>query len=175
MKLSIMAAMSHNRVIGKENRLPWPHIPADWANLHQVCYGKKMIMGRKSYDTPDRVWSEAGNIVITRQQDYEVEEGFTIAHSLEDALTMVKGENEVFIIGGEEIFRQSIHLIETIHLTIIHKELAGDAFFPEFEEKFTEVSRADFKADSENLYDYSFLVYERVPHATTSHKEIVAA
>lgn len=174
MKLSIMAAMGQNRVIGKGNRLPWLHIPADWANLHQVCYGKKMIMGRKSYDTPDRVWSEVGNIVITRQSGYEVEEGFVIAHSLEDALALVKDEAEVFIIGGEEIFRQSIHLIDTIHLTIVHKDFEGDAFFPLFEEEFTEVSRSDFKADAENLYDYSFLVYERLPQLASLRKEIVA-
>jgi dihydrofolate reductase len=164
MKISIMAAMSQNRVIGKEGRLPWLHIPADWANLHRVCYGKPMIMGRKSYDTPDRVWSEAGNVVITRQLGYDVEEGFVVEHSLAEAIQRLSDYPEVFVIGGEEIFRQALPLVDTIHLTVVHQSFEGDAFFPTFEDDFIEASRSDFKADGENLYDYSFLVYERHPH-----------
>lgn len=163
MRLSIMAAMSQNRVIGKLGRLPWLHIPADWANLHRVCYGKPMVMGRKSYDTPDRIWSETANVVITRQANYQVDEGFVVAHSLSQALEQLKDFPEVFIMGGEEIFKQALPMVETVYLTVVHQDFEGDAFFPPFEEAFTEVSRIDCQADSENLYDYSFLVYERHP------------
>jgi hypothetical protein len=83
--ISLIAAMSKNRVIGLNNALPWSPIPADWDNLKEVTKNKKMIMGRKSYDNPHRIWSEEGNYVITRQTDYIVDEGFEVVGSLEEA------------------------------------------------------------------------------------------
>jgi dihydrofolate reductase len=80
--ISLIAAMSKNRAIGLNNALPWNPIPADWDNLKEVTKDKRMIMGRKSYDNPHRIWSEVGNYVITRQADYEVDEGFEVASSL---------------------------------------------------------------------------------------------
>ena len=102
MQLSIMAAMGQNRVIGNQGRLPWPPMPADWTHLHKVCQGKKMIMGRKSYDTPDRISSATGNVVISRQPNYPLEKGFIQANSLPQALAMLHDEVEVFVMGGEE-------------------------------------------------------------------------
>lgn len=155
-----MAAMSQNRAIGLNNRLPWLPIPADWANLHRVCDGKKMIMGRKSYDTPDRFWSKAGNVVVTRQADYQVDKGFVVATSLTDALLLYPNEPEIFVMGGEQIYRQALPFVDKIHLTIIWKDFEGDTYFPEFEKDFTEVSREDHCADDENHYDFSFLVFK---------------
>lgn len=77
MQISLISAMSENRAIGLQGRLPWPHLPNDWANFFAVTKDSRMIMGRKSYDTPDRLASEVGNFVITRQEDYALEEGFT--------------------------------------------------------------------------------------------------
>ncbi len=162
MRISLIAAMSLNRGIGLDNRLPWKHLPADWANLKRVTAGKKMIMGRKSYESSDRLWSEVGNVVITRQADYQTDLGFLVADSLEKALQLVGNVDEVFILGGEEIFRASLSSTDRIYLTIVKGTFEADAFFPEFSEKeFTEVSREEHTADAENPYDYAFLVYER--------------
>ena len=163
MLISLIAAMSLNRAIGLDNKLPWPHLPADWANLRQVTAGKKMIMGRKSYESPDRIWSEAGNVVVTRQLGYQTDAGFLVADSLEKALQLVGDVDEVFILGGEEIFRASLPVADRIHLTIVKGVFAGDAFFPEFSEKdFAEVSREEHAADANNSLDYAFVVYERI-------------
>jgi dihydrofolate reductase len=164
MTISMMAAMSLNRAIGNKGLLPWGHLPADWAYLHRVTKGKKMVMGRKSYDTPDRVWSEAGNIVITRQADFPLEKGFERAESLANAIEILRGEHldEVFIIGGAEIFKQAMPIVDKIYLTLIHATFEGDAFFPFIEPAyFRLIKRQDFNADTDNKYPYSFLVYER--------------
>ena len=163
MKISLIAAMSTNRAIGLNNKLPWPHIPADWQNLERVTANKKMIMGRKSYDSPDRVWSRMGNVVISRQSDYVLDAGFELANSLESAIEMVHGVEEVFILGGEEIFKQSMAIADCIHLTLVHGEFEGDAFFPAIDPQvFKVVSQIDHSADALNPLNYSFLVYERI-------------
>jgi dihydrofolate reductase len=165
MKVSVMAAMSLNRAIGFREKLPWGSLPADWAYLYKVTKGKVMIMGRKSYEAEERVWSNAGNIVVSRQPNYSLDEGFQQAESLEQALETLKGKNldEIFIIGGEQIFRQAIpNLVDKIYLTLIHETFEGDAYFPEIAPSvFSLISQQDFKADSENRYDYSFLIYEK--------------
>jgi dihydrofolate reductase len=165
MKVSTMAAMSLNRVIGFKERLPWGSLPADWAYLYEVTKGKVMIMGRKSYEAEERVSSEAGNIVLTRQENYPLETGFQQAKSLEKALEILRRQSldEIFIIGGAEIFKQAMpHLVDKIYLTLVHETFEGDAFFPEIDPSvFSLKSRKNFKVDAENRYDYSFLVYEK--------------
>lgn len=118
-------------------------------------------MGRKSYDTPDRISSEVGNVVITRQPHYPLEKGFVQASSLAQALAMLQDEAEVFVMGGEEIYRQALPHVEVIHLTVVQGIFEGDAFFPTFEDEFILTSETHFPADSENPFAYSFLVYER--------------
>jgi dihydrofolate reductase len=165
MTISTMAAMSLNRAIGFQNKLPWGSLPADWAYLYEITKDKVMIMGRKSYEAEERVWSSAGNIVLSRQSNYRLDEGFIQAETLEKALEILKEAflDEVFIIGGEQIFRQAIpNLVDRIYLTLIHETFEGDAFFPEFDTTVYNLKvRQDFKADVENPYDYSFLVYEK--------------
>lgn len=172
MRISLIAAMGQNRAIGLKGRLPWSTLPADGANLRAVTAGRKMIMGRKSYDTPDRVWSPAGNLVVTRQRGFEVEAGFAVVHSFEEALARYADEEEVFVLGGEEIFREALPLADALHLTLIHADFEADAFFPEFdEEKFTETSRRDHPADAEHAYAFTFLVYERKPEYARSPQQ----
>jgi dihydrofolate reductase len=165
MKVSTMAAMSLNRAIGFKEKLPWGSLPADWAYLYEITKDKVMIMGRKSYEAEERVSSKAGNIVLSRQENYHLEEGFIQAESLEKAFEILRGAflEEIFIIGGEQIFRQAIpNMVDRIYLTLVHENFEGDAFFPEFDPSvFPLISRQDFKADAENRYDYSFLVYEK--------------
>lgn len=122
-----------------------------------------MIMGRKSYDTPDRLSSKVGNFVVTRQVDFPLEEGFTRTGSLQEALEQCREDNEVFVIGGEEIFRQALPLADCIHLTLVHGIFEGDAHFPEFpKEDYALKSRQDFPTDEQHAFAYSFLVYERL-------------
>lgn len=160
--ISLIAAMSLNRAIGLNNALPWTPIAADWDNLKEVTKGKKMIMGRKSYDNPHRIWSEVGNYVITRQADYVADEGFEVVDSLETAFEKCKFDDEVFVLGGEEIFRLAIPFADKIYLTIVHETFEGDAFFPEFDEsEFNITERKEFSAGQNTPYDISILTYER--------------
>ena len=162
-QISLIAAMSLNRAIGLNNALPWTPIPADWDNLKSVTNGKRMIMGRKSYDNPHRIWSEVGNFVITRQKGYEVDEGFEVVESLETAFEKCSFDDEVFVLGGEEIFRLAMPFADKIYLTLVHETFEGDAFFPEFDENlFIITERKEFKAGENTPYDISILTYERI-------------
>jgi dihydrofolate reductase len=166
MKINLIAAMSDNRVIGLKGRLPWGHLPKDWAHLFQVTDGIPMIMGRKSYDTPDRVASpNAMNIVVTSQSDFPLEVGFERAENLEKALQIIdnQGVKEVFVIGGGTIFEQIIHRADKIFLTVVHAEFEGDAFFPTFSNADFELTNQEhFEADSQHKYPFSILIYERM-------------
>ncbi len=160
--ISLIAAMSQNRSIGLNNALPWHPIAADWDNLKTVTSQKPMIMGRKSYDNPHRIWSEVSNFVITRQPDYVVEEGFVVVRSLEEAFEKCQNDAEVFVLGGEEIFRLAIPFADKIYLTVVHKDFEGDAFFPAFDETFFEITeRKEFKSGDNTPYDISILTYCR--------------
>lgn len=160
--ISLIAAMSQNRAIGLNNALPWTPIPADWDNLKEVTKGKKMIMGRKSYDNPHRIWSEFGNFVITRQADYVVDKGFEVVRSLDEAFEKCKNESEVFVLGGEEIFRLALPFADKIYLTLVHETFEGDAFFPDFDESlFDIIERKEFKAGENTPYAISILTYQR--------------
>ncbi len=161
MKISLIAAMSQNRVIGNNGRLPWSHLPLDWDNFFRVTKGCRMIMGRKSYDTPDRLGSDVGNFVITRQADFAMDEGFERVGSVDEALDKTKNDAEVFVIGGEQIFRQVLPLAQTIHLTIVHDDFEGDAFFPEIPNDFRLVSQQNHETDEHHAHRFSFLVFER--------------
>ena len=165
MTISIISAMSENHVIGNKGLLPWGHLPNDLANLYRITEGVPMIMGRKSYDTPDRVWSKtAPNIVITRQVDLVLDTGFVKAENIEQALQLVENQcfTEVFIIGGGEIFKQTIHLADYIYLTLVHATFEGDAYFPQIDPSvFHIIDRQDFEKDEQHAYDYSFLIYKK--------------
>jgi dihydrofolate reductase len=166
MKINLIAAMSDNRVIGLKGRLPWGHLPKDWEHLFRVTDGIPMIMGRKSYDTPDRVASpNAMNIVVTSQLDFPLEAGFERAGSLDIALQIIDNQSieEVFVIGGGTIFEQIIHRADKIFLTVVHAEFEGDAFFPTFSEADFKLIKQDiFEADERHKYPFSILIYERI-------------
>lgn len=130
MIISFIVAMSKNRVIGKDNKLPW-NIPADLQRFKRITLGHPIIMGRKTFESMGKALPNRENIVVTRQKKYKAE-GVTVCHSLEEALKPYKNsDQEVFIIGGGEIFQQALPLVNKIYLTVIDKEFDGDAFFPE--------------------------------------------
>ena len=163
MRLSIIAAMSQNRVIGRDTRLPW-HLPADWAHFKKLTMGHCLLMGRKTLESIGRPLPGRTMVVVTRQRDYAppgAPPGVRVAHSLEEALAMTAGD-EVFIAGGAEIYRQTLPRVKRLYLTLVQATLEGDAYFPEFDEADWQLaSQENYPADAKNPYPYGFLVYER--------------
>ena len=167
MTISIIAAVTQNNVIGKKNDLPWS-LPADMQFFKETTSGHHVIMGRKNYlSIPDkyRPLPNRTNIIVTRQQNF-IAEGCIVSHSIEEAIETAQknGEEEAFIIGGGEIFKQSLenNLVDRMYITRIHTEIDGDVFFPEIDLNiWKETKRKDCTADDKNQYAYSFIVYEK--------------
>ena len=161
MILSLIAAASENNVIGRDGELPW-NLPDDLQHFKEITSGSPVIMGRKTFESIGRALPNRRNIVITRGNTYEAE-NCEIAHSIDDALSIISDEEEVFVIGGGEIYRQALLQADRIYLTRVHDVVDGDAFFPEMDEdEWEEVSREEHTKDEKNNHDYTFLVYERV-------------
>ena len=154
--ISLIAAMANNRVIGKNNQMPW-HLPADLGHFKAVTLGKPVIMGRKTYESIGRPLPGRRNIVISRNSDYKVE-GCDTAISLEEAMELVNEVEELMIIGGGHLYSQAIPLADRLYLTFIDLNVDGDTLFPEFEHlNLTEVKREKHLKDEKNPYDYQFV------------------
>jgi len=160
MKISIVVAMAANRVIGRDNQLPW-HLPADLKHFKQLTLGKPVVMGRKTYASIGRPLPERTNIVVTRDHDYGAP-GCVVVHSLDEALAAAGDCAEVMVIGGAGIYRQVLPRTDTLYLTRVHAEFEGDTLFPELDAtQWREVARTDCAADEKNPWPYSFLKLER--------------
>lgn len=159
MRVSLIAAVSANRVIGRDNQLPW-RLPEDLRRFKRLTMGHTLVMGRKTFESIGRPLPGRSTVVITRQPDY-APPGVAVAHSVDEALARAQGE-EVFVAGGEEIFRQTIGRADRLYLTWIHAEFPGDTRFPELDEReWRIVEREDHGPEGEVPFAYSFLVYER--------------
>ena len=150
MIISIIAAMSENRVIGLGGTIPWD-IPDDRRRFRELTMGHPLIMGRKTFESIGRPLAGRMNIILSRRPDYRAE-GCRDAHSLAEALTICDDAGEVFICGGEELYRLALPLAKRIYLTVVHGSCAGDAFFPPIPEDFIETERTD--AGGEALCTY---------------------
>lgn len=160
MTTSIVVAISENHVIGKDNKLLW-YLPNDLKHFKNITTGHTVIMGRKTYDSVGKPLPKRRNIIITRQNI--TIEGCEVVSSIEAALALCANEEEVFIVGGAEIYKQSLHLTDRIYLTIVHKEFEGDSFFPEIaKNEWKEIYREDYQPDEKNSLSYSFITYERL-------------
>ena len=160
MILTLVVAMSENRVIGRDGDLPW-RLPNDLKHFKQVTMGKPIIMGRKTWESlyvkplPGR-----RNIVVTRNAGYEAE-GAETSDSLGSALTLATGEDEAMIIGGAELFAAALDTATRLHLTEVHAKIEGDTYFPEFDRsQWREVSREAHDAEGD-APAYSFLLLEK--------------
>jgi dihydrofolate reductase len=159
MTVSIIVAIAKNNAIGKDNKLLW-YLPNDLKHFKDVTTGHTVIMGRKTYDSVGKPLPKRRNIIITRQAISI--EGCEVVNSLETALALCKDEDEVFIVGGAEIYRQSIPLTNRIYLTVIDQEFDGDSFFPELDPaEWEEKERENFEPDEKNKLRYSFITLER--------------
>jgi dihydrofolate reductase len=162
MIISFVVAADKNNLIGKDNQLPW-HLPADLRFFKNLTTGHCIIMGRKTFDSLGRLLPNRSHVVITRSKDY-APLGAYVVHSIEDAVKScsARGEEEVFIIGGAEIFKQAMNIADRIYLTRIHHAFEGDTWLPEFKaEEWGLVKKEDFQPDEKNIYAYSFCVYEK--------------
>lgn len=165
MTISLIAALSKNRVIGKNNDLPW-HLPDDMKYFMQTTKGHHVILGRKNYDSlPEKFkpLPNRTNIVVTHQKDFKAN-GCVIVHSIQDAIELAKknNESEVFIIGGAEIYKLGLPASHRLYLTEIDATIEGDTYFPEFKKvEWTETSRLHHSADERHKYAFDFVVYER--------------
>jgi dihydrofolate reductase len=159
MTISIIVAIGENNAIGKNNQLLW-HLPADLKYFKNKTAGHSIIMGRKTYDSVGKPLPNRRNIVVTRQ-DIEIA-GCEVVKSIDEGIKLCKGEDEVFIGGGAEIYRQAMNKTDSIYLTVVHKSFDADTFFPEIDySKWIEISREDHPADEKNNIPYSFIVLDR--------------
>lgn len=153
--IRIIAAMSNNRVIGSDNKLIW-NLPDDLKRFKRITTGNTVVMGRKTYESIGKPLPNRRNIIITRYQDYKAD-GCEIVNSIDEALMLCN--NDCFIIGGGEIYKQAIDIADKIYLTLIDEHFEGDTYFPEIGKNWIITS----KEIKENLEykKYSFIEYEK--------------
>ena len=157
MIISLMAAMSQNRVIGRDQKLPW-HLPQDLKRFNAMTKGHVVGMGRKTFESIGKVLPQRTNIIITRQKNYKVEGGIVV-DSLEKALAPYRDtDEEIFILGGGEIFSQTINQADRIYLTEIKKDFDGDSFFPQIDPSQFQIVK---KEDHSDPMPFSYLDYAR--------------
>lgn len=159
---SIIVAKADNNAIGKDNQLIW-HMPADLKHFKNTTMGHHIIMGRKTFESQKKPLPGRTSIVITRDKDYKAK-GCLIVHSLEEAFNIGKENNqeEVFILGGAEIYKLALPYTDKIYLTEIKAEFEADTFFPSLNmEEWEEIKRSEFPADEKNPYPYIFLEFVR--------------
>lgn len=159
MKISMIAAMAHDRVIGKENAMPW-HLPADFAWFKQCTLGKPVVMGRKTFESIGRPLPGRHNIVITRNPEFHAE-GITVVSDIEAAIQAAGDVEEVMIIGGGSIYQACLPKANCLYLTFIDAILDGDTRFPEWGEGWHQVKSEHYTADKKNAYAMDFTVLER--------------
>jgi dihydrofolate reductase len=158
--ISAIVAISLNRVIGKDQGIPW-HIPGEQKRFKEITMGHPMIMGRKTHESIGRPLPGRENIVITRDLTYN-KEGVTVVHSLEEALNKAKelDQEEIFIIGGAQIYSEAITQTDRLYLTTVQAEVTGDTYFPEFENEFTKVTHREELEAAELKYTFEILEKE---------------
>jgi len=162
MMLSQVVAAAENNAIGKNNELLW-RLPNDSKFFKNTTWGMPVIMGRKTFDSLGKPLAGRTNIIITRQKDWQPEGAFVV-HDIKEAMAVAAKTDakEAFIIGGGEIYRQTLPITQRVYLTRVHATIDGDAFFPEMNKADWELlSQLDFTADEKHAYDYSFQVWQR--------------
>ncbi|ASA21877.1 dihydrofolate reductase [Paenibacillus donghaensis] len=161
MSISLIWAMGKNQVIGKDNQLPW-HLPLDFAYFKAQTLGKKILMGRKTWDSlGGKALKGRTSFVMTRDSDF-APEGATVIHTLEEAVAEGRKDGELMVIGGAEIYGMLLPYADKLMVTIIEEQFEGDSFFPEVDwSLWEEVSNIEGIRDEKNPHQYRFLIYER--------------
>jgi dihydrofolate reductase len=153
--------MAKNGVIGAHNRIPW-HLPDELKLFKNLTMGHHIVMGRKTYESIGRILPGRTTVIVTRQRDYRVP-GAIVAHSLSEALAACGEDDEIFVIGGAELFRQALPLAHRLHLTVVDAEPEGDIVMPPIDfSRWREVSSRAHDADDRHPHAYRYALYERV-------------
>jgi dihydrofolate reductase len=162
--LSHIVAASENNVIGSKNNLPW-NLPNDFRYFKNKTWGMPVIMGRKSYESLKKSLPGRINIVVTTKTNWQPEDVFVV-NNINDAIEKAKESDakEIFIIGGGEIFKQTIEIVSRIYLTRVHATIEGDTFYPEIKkDQWKLVDAQSFPSDDKHNYAYTFEVWEKNP------------
>ncbi|GBU26473.1 dihydrofolate reductase [Fibrobacteria bacterium R8-3-H12] len=165
MLISLIAAVASNGVIGKDNKLPW-HLPADLQFFKKTTFNHPIIMGRKNFESIGKALPGRTNIVLTRNPNFAAEgiiEGIIKAFSLKESFDLAQktGAEECFVIGGSEVYKESLPFCQKLYITRVHGIFEGDAFMPEFENEFRRVSCETHFKDEKNKWDWDFEMYTR--------------
>ena len=157
--LTLIAATSENNALGKDNDLVW-YLPDDFKRFKALTSGHYIVMGRKTFESFPKPLPNRTHIIITRQKDYTVPEGCIVANSLKNAIELCPENEEIFIIGGGQIYKQSIEIADKIELTRVHTTVEADAFFPEIDETIWEVVQSEYHPkDEKHVYDFTYLTF----------------
>ena len=159
-ELTIIAAVSINNVIGNNNKLIWK-LSNDLKRFKNLTINHSVIMGRKTFESLPNPLPDRNNIVITRDTNYS-KQNIQVCSSIENAINLTKTDTQPFIIGGGEIYTQTINIVDRIELTRVHEEFDGDAYFPEIPlDIFELINEENYNSDLENEFDYSYLTYKK--------------
>jgi dihydrofolate reductase len=162
MRVSLVVAMARNRVIGRDNALPW-RLPADLAHFRKVTMGHPIVMGRRTFESIGKALPGRKNIVITHNREYAAP-GCTVVNSLDEAWKAAGNAEEVCVIGGTTLFDETLSFADVIHLTEVGADVEGDTFFPEFDRsEWSEREIARHPADERNAYPFRILELTRKP------------
>lgn len=156
MEIIVIAAMAANRVIGCQNSLPWD-LPSDLVRFKRLTMGHALIMGRRTYESIGRTLPGRRTVVVTRNRQFRGD-GCCVAKSLEEALLLCRGSDRVFIAGGGEMYRQALPFCDSIILTVLHRDVEGDVWFPLFDEHNFAVERIEEVAEAD---PYTVFWYRR--------------
>lgn len=160
--VSLIVAVANHQVIGFNNTLPW-HLPEDLKRFRALTTGHHIIMGRKTYESLNRLLPDRTTVIVTRNPDYHVE-GALIVHSLEAAISQCQQDNEVFIIGGAELYKEALDVAVKLYITQIELEVVGDAYFPAFDQDtWSRVSYEPHIAASGLAFSYATYIRQGHP------------
>lgn len=163
MTISIIVAQDQKGGIGKDNQLPW-HLPADLKHFKKITTGHHMLMGRKTFDSIGKPLPNRVSIVLTRNQKLELPNGVLKVSNIEEGIQLAKdaGEEELFIIGGGQLYKSSLEIVDKIYLTKVDVEVGADTYFPELSNNEWEtIEKQVFEADEKNKYSYQFITLQR--------------
>ncbi|MGY0393444.1 dihydrofolate reductase [Bizionia sp. KMM 8389] len=159
--ITIIVAAGENNAIGKDNQLIW-HLSDDLKRFKNLTNGHHIIMGRKTFESFPKPLPNRTHIVITRQENYQAPNGVIVVNNLEDAIDAAKSDQQPFIIGGGDIYKQAINLADKIEITRVHSDFEADTFFPEINlDNWQEVTKTKHQKDEKHAYDFSFITYIR--------------
>ncbi len=160
MAISIIAAMTPKQVIGVHNQLPW-HLPADLKHFKELTLGKPIVMGRKTFESIGKALPGRENIVLTQDKNFSAA-NIQVMNTLEDVLMLDSPNTELIIIGGANIYKQFLPYTNKLYFTIVHADIEGDAYFPEWKQnEWDEIYREEHPADEKNAYAFTFVNYVR--------------